>query len=101
MNVTEIVLQLRDERSRLDAAIQALDGVGGGSAPIKRHGHPPRTTNKPTAGIGGRPLAFLETAALFLGAGLPFCFAHQAFFAAPILACAAELVRRRSVHSLA
>jgi hypothetical protein len=51
MNVTEIVLQLRDERSRLDAAIQALEGVGGGtSAPIKRHGRPPGTTNKPRAG---------------------------------------------------
>ena len=50
MNVTEIVRQLRDERSRLDAAIQALEGVGGGSAPIKRRGRPPGTTNKPTAG---------------------------------------------------
>jgi hypothetical protein len=29
MNVTEVVLQLRYERSRLDAAIQALEGVGG------------------------------------------------------------------------
>jgi|HubBroStandDraft_3_1064219.scaffolds.fasta_scaffold192581_1 hypothetical protein len=51
MNVTEIVLQLRDERSRLEAAIQALEQVGGGtSAPIKRRGRPPGTTNKPTAG---------------------------------------------------
>ena len=51
MNVTEIVLQLRNERSRLDAAIQALEGVGGvTSAPIKRRGRPPGTTNKPTAG---------------------------------------------------
>jgi hypothetical protein len=51
MNVTEIVRQLRDERSRLDSAIQALEGVGGGiSAPIKRRGRPPGTTNKPTAG---------------------------------------------------
>ena len=51
MTVTEIVLQLRDERSRLDAAIRALEGVGGGtSAPIKRRGRPPGTTNKPTTG---------------------------------------------------
>ena len=51
MNVTEIVQQLRDERSRLDAAIQALQGLGGGaSAPIKRRGRPPGTTSKLTAG---------------------------------------------------
>jgi hypothetical protein len=50
MNITEIVLQLRNERSRLDAAINALEGVGGGSAPIKRRGRPPGTTNKPTGG---------------------------------------------------
>ena len=51
MNITEIVRRLRDERSRLDAAIQALERVGGGrSAPIKRRGRPPGTTNKPTAG---------------------------------------------------
>jgi hypothetical protein len=51
MNVTEIVRQLRDERSRLDAAIQALGEIGGGTpAPIKRRGRPPGTTNKPTAG---------------------------------------------------
>lgn len=52
MNVTEIVQQLRDKRSRLDAAIQALEGVGGGaSAPIKRRGRPPGTTNKLAAGV--------------------------------------------------
>ena len=51
MNATEIVLQLRDERSRLDAAIQALEEAGGDiSAPTKRRGRPPGTTNKPTAG---------------------------------------------------
>ena len=44
--------------------------------------------------IGGRPLAFLETATRFLGPGLPFCFAHQAFFAAAILARAAGLIWR-------
>jgi hypothetical protein len=41
MNVKEIMQQLRDERSKLDAAIQALEGVGGGSAPAKRRGRPP------------------------------------------------------------
>jgi hypothetical protein len=30
MNVTEIVQQLKSERGKLDAAIQALEGVGGG-----------------------------------------------------------------------
>ena len=50
MNVTDFVQQLRDERNKLEAAIQVLEGVGGGSAPIKRRGRPPGTTNKPTAG---------------------------------------------------
>ena len=50
MDITDIVQQLKDERSRLDAAIQALEGVGGGSAPIKRRGRPPGITNKPTEG---------------------------------------------------
>lgn len=45
--------------------------------------------------IGLRPVVFLETAAPFLGPDLPFCFAHQAFFAAAILARAAGLIRRR------
>jgi hypothetical protein len=50
MNVTEIVQQLRDERRRLDAAIQALEGGGGAFASIKRRGRPLGTTNKLTAG---------------------------------------------------
>ena len=51
MNVTDVVRQLRDERSRLDVAIQALEGVGGGtSAPIKRRGRPPGATHKLAAG---------------------------------------------------
>ena len=63
MNVTEIVRQLRDERSRLEAAIQALEGVGSGmSAPIKRRGRPPGTTNKPTAG-GAKKRRGMSTAA--------------------------------------
>jgi hypothetical protein len=45
--------------------------------------------------IGLRPVVFLETAAPFLGPGLPFCFAHQAFFAAAILARAAGPILRR------
>jgi hypothetical protein len=51
MNVNEIVQQLRDERSKLDAAIQALEGVsGGGSTLGKRRGRPPGSTNKAAAG---------------------------------------------------
>ncbi len=46
MNVNEIVQQLREERSKLDAAIQALEGVGGGAA--KRRGRPPGNANTPT-----------------------------------------------------
>ena len=45
--------------------------------------------------IGLRPAVFLEPAVPFLGPLLPFCFAHQAFFAAAILARAAALIRRR------
>lgn len=51
MNLTEIVLQLRDERRKLDAAIQALEQVNGGTSDaIKRRGRPPGTTSKPAAG---------------------------------------------------
>jgi hypothetical protein len=50
MNTSEIVQQLRAERNRLDAAIQALEGIGdGSSAPAKRRGRPPGSTNKTTA----------------------------------------------------
>ncbi|HZL65733.1 MAG TPA: hypothetical protein VFC29_00220 [Candidatus Limnocylindrales bacterium] len=50
MNISEIVQQLRDERSKLDAAIQALEGVSGGaSAPAKRRGRPPGSTNQSAA----------------------------------------------------
>jgi hypothetical protein len=48
MNVIEIVQQLKDERSKLDAAIQALEGVNGG-ARVKRRGRPPGTKNNPAA----------------------------------------------------
>jgi hypothetical protein len=51
MNVNEIVQQLRDERSKLNAAIQALEGVsGGGSTPGKRRGRPPGSASKVVAG---------------------------------------------------
>jgi hypothetical protein len=49
MNMNEIVQQLRDERSKLEAAIQALEGVGGGSPTGKRRGRPPGSTNKAVA----------------------------------------------------
>jgi hypothetical protein len=42
--------------------------------------------------IGFRAVDFFEAGLAALGAGLPFCFAHQAFFAAPILARAAALI---------
>jgi hypothetical protein len=47
MNVNEIVQQFTDERSRLDAAIQALEGLGGGAV-SKRRGRPPGSANKST-----------------------------------------------------
>jgi hypothetical protein len=47
MNVTDIVQQLRDERSRLEAAIQALEGMVGGVV-VKRRGRPPGIKNNLT-----------------------------------------------------
>jgi hypothetical protein len=44
MNVDEIVQQLNQERSKLDAAIQALEVISGGG---KRRGRPPGTKNNP------------------------------------------------------
>jgi hypothetical protein len=38
MNIGQIVHQLKQERSRLDAAIEALEGATGGG---KRRGRPP------------------------------------------------------------
>ena len=46
------------------------------------------------AGLMGLRLEAVFLAAAFLGAAVPFCFYHQAFFAAPILARAAALKRR-------
>jgi len=42
--------------------------------------------------IGFRAADFLETDLAAFGPALPFCFAHHAFFAAPILARAAALI---------
>lgn len=47
MNGNEIVQQLRDERSKLDAA---LEGVSAGGSRVKRRGRPPGITIKPAAG---------------------------------------------------
>jgi hypothetical protein len=50
LDIIEIVQQLRMERDKLDAAIGALEGVGGGSSSLgRRRGRPPGSTNKPTA----------------------------------------------------
>jgi hypothetical protein len=46
MNVNDIVQQLRDERAKLDAAIQALEGMHGSPSPMKRRGRPPGSANK-------------------------------------------------------
>ena len=62
MNVNEIVLQLRDERSRLDAAIQALEGVGGAAA-AKRRGRPPGSANKLTPAASGPKRRIMSAAA--------------------------------------
>jgi hypothetical protein len=48
MGTNEIIRQLKDERSKLDAAIQALEGVGDNAA-AKRRGRPPGIKNKPTS----------------------------------------------------
>lgn len=48
MNANEIVQQLRAERDRLDAAIQALEGIGGGGSG-KRRGRRPGSGNKPVS----------------------------------------------------
>ena len=47
MNLSEIVVQLKGERSKLDAAIQALEGLSGGSDYAKRRGRPPGSSSKP------------------------------------------------------
>ena len=48
MNANEIVRQLRAERDKLDAAIQALESVGEGVSG-KRSGRTPGTTNRLTS----------------------------------------------------
>ena len=48
MNANEIVRQLRAERDKLDAAIQALESVSEGVSG-KRRGRPPGTANRSTS----------------------------------------------------
>lgn len=49
MNVSEIIQQLRDQRSRLDTAIVALEGGDGPGNAARRRGRPSGSTNKPAA----------------------------------------------------
>ena len=51
MNVDEVIQQLKQQRSRLDAAIQALEGVVGGG---KRRGRPPGSTKRRTMSAAAR-----------------------------------------------
>jgi hypothetical protein len=46
MNVDDIVRQLKEERGRLDAAINALEGGAWASSGMKRRGRPRGSTNK-------------------------------------------------------
>jgi hypothetical protein len=48
MDTNEIVQQLRSERDKLDAAIRALEGVGGVSGGGKRRGRPPKNAKQST-----------------------------------------------------
>ena len=48
MNVDEIVRQLKEERSKLDAAISALESGRLASSGMKRRGRPPGSGNKST-----------------------------------------------------
>ena len=51
MNFDEIVQQPRDQRSKLHAAIRALEGVSAGGPRVKRRGRRPGITTKPAAGV--------------------------------------------------
>jgi hypothetical protein len=46
MNIAEIVKQLKSERERLTSAIQALEGIEGGSQGAARNGSKPATEAK-------------------------------------------------------
>lgn len=64
MNTNEIIGQLRAERDRLDAAIQALEAVGVGSVVgVKRRGRPPGKPNKAATTGGTRPRRVMSAAA--------------------------------------
>lgn len=49
MNVDSILQQLRDQRSKLDTAIAALEGGAGPGNSIRRRGRPPGSTTKTAA----------------------------------------------------
>jgi hypothetical protein len=49
MNVDEIVRQLKEQRSKLDAAINALEPGGWASSGVKGRGRPRGSTNKQSA----------------------------------------------------
>jgi hypothetical protein len=69
MNLSEIVVQLKDERARLDAAIHALEGVSGGSAGAmsggggKRRGRPPGSGKKSAIPGGTKKRRVMSAAA--------------------------------------
>ncbi len=46
MNIGDIVQRLKEERGKLDAAIQALEGLSGATPGGKRRGRPPGSSNK-------------------------------------------------------
>jgi hypothetical protein len=62
MDINQIVERLRAERNKLEAAIQALEGVGGGPA-AKRRGRPPGNANKPTPTAGPKKTRGMSAAA--------------------------------------
>jgi hypothetical protein len=51
MNVDEVVQQLKQQRSKLDAAIQALEGVRGWG---KRRGRPSGSAKRRTMSVAAR-----------------------------------------------
>jgi ABC-type transporter Mla subunit MlaD len=65
MNLSEIIKELTQERSKLDAAILALEGVSnnGASAPAKRRGRPPGSTNQSAATSAPRKRRTMSAAA--------------------------------------
>jgi hypothetical protein len=63
MNINEIVQQLRQERNKLEAAIQALESISGGSSATgKRRGRPPGTATKQSTSAPARKRAMSPAA---------------------------------------